>query len=125
MQRVHELFDLKREDPECSDLIDRCLVAKYTSLIVHHYHEDKKEPNPAMLRRAMRKYRALLQSLADRVQRTIWKWNSAAATLWAQAQLPARPKQVVSHFTSGSTKPSCFQNSLQTVTEVAKHQRQG
>ena len=60
MQRVHELFNLSWEDTESCDLIDRALVTKYTSLMVHHYHEDKKEPNPAKLRRAVRKYRALL-----------------------------------------------------------------
>ena len=80
MQRVYEFFDLRREDTEPCDLNDRALVTKYTSLMVHHYHEDKKEPNPAKLRRAVRKYRALLQSLADRVQPAIWKWSSEAAT---------------------------------------------
>ena len=79
-QRVHELLNLKREETESCDLIDRGLVTKCTSLMVHHYHEDKKEPNPVKLRRAMRKYRALLQSLADKVQRAIWKWSSEAAT---------------------------------------------
>ena len=62
MQRVHELFDLRREDTEPCALIDRALVTKYTSLMVHHYREDKKQPNPAKLRRAVRKYRALLQN---------------------------------------------------------------
>ena len=80
MQWVHELFDLKREDTESCDLIDRGLVTKYTSLMVHHYHEDKKEPKPAKLKRAMRKYRALLQSLADKVQPAVWEWSSEAAT---------------------------------------------
>ena len=47
MQRVHELFDLKREDTVRCDLIDRALVTQYTSLMEHHHHEDKKEPNPA------------------------------------------------------------------------------
>ena len=84
MQRVHELFDSRREDTESCDLIDRALVPKYTSIMVHHYHEDKKEPNPAKLRRAVRKYRALLQSLADREQPAIWKWSSEAATFKAQ-----------------------------------------
>ena len=68
MQRVRELFDLRREDTEPCDLIDRALVTKYTSLMVHHYHEDKKEPNPAKPRRAVRKYRALLQSLAGHME---------------------------------------------------------
>ena len=56
MQRVRELFDLKREDTESCDLIDRGLVTKYTSFTKHHYHEDKKTSNPA--NRAMRRLRA-------------------------------------------------------------------
>ena len=87
MQRVRDLFDLKREDTESCDLIDRGLVTKFTSLMVHRYHEDKKEPNPAKKepnpanpRRATRKYRAPLQSLADRVRPAMWKWSSAVAT---------------------------------------------
>ena len=80
MQRVHELFDERREVSEFCDLIDRAFVTKYTSLMVDHYHENKKEPNPAKLRRAVRKYRALLQSLADRVQPAIWMWSSEAVT---------------------------------------------
>ena len=80
MQQVHELFNKSWEDTESCDLIDRALVTKCTSLMVHHYHEDKKKPNPAKLRRAVRMYRALLQSLADRVQPAIWKWSSEAAT---------------------------------------------
>ena len=47
--------------------------------MVHHYHEDKKEPNPAKLRRAVRKYTAVLESVADRVQPANWKWSSAAS----------------------------------------------
>ena len=47
MQRVYELLDLKREDSESRDLIDRGLVTKHTSLMVHHHHEDKKEPSEA------------------------------------------------------------------------------
>ena len=47
MLRVHELFDLKWEDPESSNLIDRAFVTQYTSLMVQHFHEDKKEPSKA------------------------------------------------------------------------------
>ena len=64
-QRVHELFDFKREDPKSSDLIDRGLGDEvHLTHVVHH--DDKKEPNPAKPTRAMRKYRAVLQSLADK-----------------------------------------------------------
>ena len=34
MQRVHLLFNLKREDTESCDLIDKGMVTKYTSLMV-------------------------------------------------------------------------------------------
>ena len=52
--------------------------------MVHHYHEDKKETKTAKLKRAMRKYRALLQSLADKVQPAVWERSSEVATFQAQ-----------------------------------------
>ena len=74
----------QREDSESSDMIEWGLVTKYNSLIVYHYHEDKKEPNPAKQRRAMRRCRAVLQSVADRAQPTIWNRSSGGATFQAQ-----------------------------------------
>ena len=46
----------------------------------------------------MRKYRALLQSLADRVQPAIWKWSFAGTTFKAQCveagrQVACMPKR--------------------------------
>ena len=123
MQRVHELFDLKREDTESCELIDRRSVTKYTSLMLHHCHEDKKEPNPAKLRRAMRKYRAPLQSLADRVQPATWKWISAAATFWSMlrkaAKLCARPSAAASRQIVGVT--SAAHRSKTSLSKSHRH----
>ena len=80
LQRVHELFDTSRDDHDIDELILRGQLTKYTSLMAHQYYQDKKNPNPSKLRRAIKKYRTALQAFADRVQPAIRKWSSEVAT---------------------------------------------
>ena len=84
MQRVHELFDLRREDTEPCALIDRALVTKYTSLMVHHLPRGQETTEPSEAEACGEKVQSSSAELADKVQPAIWKWSSEAATFQAQ-----------------------------------------
>ena len=85
MQRVHELFDFKREDTESCDLIDRGLVTKYTSLMVHHLPRGQEGNEPSEAEAGDEKVQSSSAEFGRQGTARHWKWSSEAATFYVQA----------------------------------------
>lgn len=81
VKRLYEIFDTQWNPVDKMQmymLIARCKATKFEALLAHAYHEDKASPNPAKLRRKVRKYFANAKDIQGIVYSTLWRWCLSA-----------------------------------------------